>query len=152
MRDDFSRRYDKIQGGQMKVVHFQQDDQYYRISPATGAGHVNGVDNEFDPAFEPTAHGVTVDMIKRPFVTGTCPVTTIPFAPVTVTRLLQAAADMLRERKDVSGMNMAGWLEELAASVDAPDPFAVDYAALAAEEQRSQYQDAADAAGYPPEF
>lgn len=131
------------------TIQFRKGNQYYRINPATGAGHSSGNPGEFDPAFEPSACAVTVDEIARPFVTETRSVTTVPFAPVTVTRLLQAAADMLRDRHDVSGMNMATWLEELAASADAPNPFTPDLRALGAEEPTSQIADAADAAGYP---
>lgn len=140
MRDDFDRRYGK-------VIQYQEGDQHYRINPETGAGHVSGVDGEFDPAFEPTAHSVTLDVIDRPFVTGTCPVTTIPIAPDIFTRTMGMVAITLRKCGSVRGKVLAGWMEEMAASVDA-DPFAVDYAALAAEEPRSQYQDTADAAGY----
>lgn len=151
MRDDFSRRYDKIQGGQMKVVHFQRGDQHYRISPATGAGHVSGVDGKFDPAFEPTAHSVTLNVLDRPFITDVHPVTTVPIDSDVFIRTLQSAADLLRSDGGGRGGLLAQWLEEIVDSVDV-DPFAVDYAALATEEQRSQYRDAADAAGYPPEF
>jgi len=132
----------------MTVVQYQKGDQYYQINPATGAGHVSGNPDEFDPAREASAYAVTVDTITRPLVTETRPMTVIPIDPTVFTRTMQAAAGALRSSDGVRGGALASWLEEIAASVD-DDPFAPDYVALAAEPVTSQIEDARQAAEYP---
>lgn len=132
----------------MAVVQFQESDRHYRINPETGAGHSSGNPDEFDPAFEGSAYAVTVDVIARPTVIEARPVTVIPLAPEVFARTMEMTAVTLRKCGGVRGGVLAGWMEEMAASVDA-DPFALDYVALAAEPVTSQYRDAADAAGYP---
>ena len=132
----------------MAVVQYQKGDQYYQINPATGAGHASGNPHEFDPAFEESAHAVTVDTITHPLVTEARPMTLIPVDPIVFTRTMQAAAGALRRSDGVRGGALASWLEEMAASVD-DDPMAPDYEALAKEpEPTSQYEDTRQAAGY----
>jgi len=132
----------------MAVVQYQKGDQYYRINPATGAGHVSGDPDEFDPARNPTAYAVTVDEIMHPCVTETRPMTVIPVDPTVFTRTMQAIAGALRSSDGVRGGALASWLEEIVASVD-DDPMVPDYEALAAEPVTSQIEDARQAAGYP---
>jgi len=129
------------------TIQYQKDNQYYRINPATGAGHVSGDPGEFDPARNPTAYAVTLDVIAHPLVTEVRPMTVIPIDPTVFTRTMQAIAGALRSSDGVRGGALASWLEEIVASVD-DDPFAPDYVALAAEPVTSQYEDNRDAAGF----